>query len=65
MTTQLPVDVLLSNHPGWDGTIQKMAALRTRGSGPHPFVTGPQVVDRSLHILGDCARAQRDRFLMP
>ena len=65
MTTQLPVDVLLSNHPGWDGTIQKMAALRTRGSGPHPFVTSPQVVDRSLHILGDCARAQRDRFLMP
>ena len=65
LTAQLPVDVLLSNHPGWDGTIPKMAALRTRGSGPHPFVTGPKVVDRSLHILGDCARAQRARFLMP
>ncbi|HEX7890097.1 MAG TPA: MBL fold metallo-hydrolase [Ramlibacter sp.] len=65
MTAQLPVDVLLSNHAGWDGTLQKMAALRASGGrGPHPFVTGPQVVDRGLHLMGECARAQRDRFRM-
>lgn len=65
LTAQLPVDVLLSNHAGWDGTIQKMAALRSRSPGaPHPFVTGPQVVDRALKVMGECARAQRDRFRM-
>jgi metallo-beta-lactamase class B len=65
LTAQLPVDVLLSNHAGWDGTLQKMAALRGRTAGaPHPFVTGPGTVDRGLKVMGECARAQRDRFRM-
>ena len=64
LARDLPTDVLLSNHPGWDDTIPKMAALRADRDGPNPFVTGPQVVDRSLQVLGECARAQRDRFQM-
>jgi metallo-beta-lactamase class B len=64
LTAQLPVEVLLSNHPGWDATVEKIAALRARGGGAHPFVTGREVVDRSLRVLGECARAQRGRFLI-
>ena len=59
-----PIDVLLSNHSGWDGSIAKMNAVRAAGgpSGRNAFVTGPQVVDRSMQIMGECARAQSDRF---
>ena len=65
LTAQLPVAGLLSNHAGWDGTLQKMATLRSRAPGaPHPFVTGPKDVDRGLQVMGECARAQRDRFRM-
>ena len=65
LAARLPVDVLLSNHAGWDGTLQKMAALKARAPGaPQPFVTGPQVVDRGLYVMGECARAQRERFRM-
>jgi hypothetical protein len=59
MTAQMPIDILLSNHAGWDGTLEKMSALRARAPGaPHPFVTGPQV-DPGLHLMGECARANR------
>ncbi|HEY0822976.1 MAG TPA: MBL fold metallo-hydrolase [Ramlibacter sp.] len=56
------VDVMLSNHPGYDGTVAKLAALRANPAGPHPFVGGGAVVDRSLQILNECARAQKVRF---
>jgi metallo-beta-lactamase class B len=65
LAARLPVEVLLSNHAGWDGTIQKMAALRSRAPGaPHPFVIGQRDVDRGLNVMGECARAQSDRFRM-
>lgn len=56
------VDVLLSNHPGSDGTVEKVARLQL-ASPVHPFVGGQATVDRGLRVLGECARAQRDRFL--
>lgn len=60
-----PIDVLMSNHPAWDGTLKKMQAMRAQGSRlPNPFVTGPKTVDRALAVMAECARAQRDRFLM-
>lgn len=59
------IDVLLSNHPGFDGTFVKLAALQTSSrQGAHPFATGTPAVERSLRIMGACARAQRDRLLM-
>jgi metallo-beta-lactamase class B len=65
LTRRLPIDVLLSNHSGWDGSLVKMKALAAAGpGGSNPFVTGPQVVDRSLQVMGECARAQSDRFRM-
>jgi metallo-beta-lactamase class B len=59
------VDVLLSNHPGYDGTIAKLQALRGNPGGPeNPFVMGTPNVVRALHVMGACARAQRDRFAL-
>jgi len=40
-------------------------ALRTRGRDrAHSFVIGGAGVVRSLQVMGTCARAQPDRFLM-
>ena len=58
------IDVLLSNHPGYDGTVAKLQALRTNPTGANPFVMGTPNVVRALQVMGACARAQRDRFAM-
>jgi metallo-beta-lactamase class B len=58
-----PLDVLLSNHPDWDGSIPKMAALRAGTSGgSHPFAIGPAAVSRAMRVMSHCARAQAGRF---
>jgi metallo-beta-lactamase class B len=57
------IDVMLSNHPGYDGTVAKLAALKGRAAaGPHPFAGGTGTVDRTLQVMGECALAQRARF---
>ena len=59
------IDVLLSNHPGYDGTLGKLQALRSNPNGAeNPFVMGTPTVVRALQVMGACARAQRDRFAM-
>jgi metallo-beta-lactamase class B len=59
------IDVMISNHAGYDGAIDKVAALRRQGSmEPNPFVIGTPAVVRGLHAMGECARAQKDRFLI-
>ncbi len=63
LTAEQSVDILLSNHSSFDQSIPKMRTLAASGGkGPHPFVTGPVVVDRALQIMSNCARAQSDRF---
>lgn len=63
LAATLPIDVLLSNHPEWDGSIAKMNANRAAGpGGRNAFATGPASVDRALQVMGECARAQSDRF---
>ena len=61
-------DVMLSNHSGYDGTVSKMEALKKlggSGSGqPNPFVLGTYQVVRGLGVMGECAKAQKDRFLL-
>jgi metallo-beta-lactamase class B len=53
-------DVFLSNHPSWDGSNDKMAALASRASGaPHPYVIGARSVQNYLTIAEHCARAGR------
>ncbi len=59
------IDVMISNHSGYDGAIGKVDALRKQGKmEPNPFVIGTPAVVRGLHAMGECARAQKDRFLM-
>lgn len=56
------VDVLLSNHPSYDGTLTKLSAVQ--GGGPNPYVVGTETVVRALTVAGECARANRSRFEM-
>lgn len=63
LAERMPIDVLVSNHSEWDGSIAKMNALRAAAPGArHPFVIGPQAVGRSMQVMGECARAQAERF---
>lgn len=64
---ELQVDVLLSNHPAFDGTPGKLAALGAgagAGARAHPYVVGADTVLRALTVAGECARANRARFEM-
>jgi metallo-beta-lactamase class B len=57
------IDVLLSNHPANDLTVERLDALR-KGAASNPFVIGTASVVRALGIMGACARAQRDRYIL-
>jgi metallo-beta-lactamase class B len=57
------IDVMLSNHAGYDDTVRKLEALRKQAA-PNPFVIGTAAVTRALGAMGECAQAQRDRFLL-
>jgi|SRR5690242_2632636 metallo-beta-lactamase class B len=59
------IDVMISNHAGYDGAFAKLDALRKQHSmEPNPFVLGTPTVVRALQTMGECARAQRDRFAL-
>lgn len=58
------VEVLLSNHPANDLTVSRLAELRANPAAPNPFVIGTEGVVRTLTVIGECARANRDRFEM-
>jgi metallo-beta-lactamase class B len=58
------IDVLISNHSGFDEAPAKLDALRKAPRGPNPFVLGVPTVERALTVMGECAQAQRDRFKM-
>ena len=59
------VDVMISNHSGYDGSLEKLAAYKKQNyAEPNPFVMGTPAVLRALNVMGECAQAQRDRFLM-
>ena len=58
------IDVPLSNHPAYDGTVAKLKARAANPNGPNPFVSGQPVVDRAMQVLNTCARVQRARFQM-
>jgi metallo-beta-lactamase class B len=51
-------DVILSNHTIYDGSKTKLPAVLARTPGqPHPYVVGPQLVQRYLTTVGECAQA--------
>lgn len=49
------VEVFLSNHTGFDGAAEKLAAMRP--GAPNPFVIGKEAVQRALTVMHECARA--------
>ena len=52
------VDVELSNHVVADGTVAKLAVLKTRKPGaPHPFVSGNAAFREWAGVLKSCAQA--------
>ena len=62
LSAQWGIDVPLSNHPGYDGTVAKLKARLAAPTGPNPFVSGQPVVDRAMRVLNACAKAQKTRF---
>jgi metallo-beta-lactamase class B len=59
------IDVMLSNHSNIDDSQAKLAALRQQPApSANPFVLGTPAVERALAVMGECAQAQRDRFLL-
>jgi metallo-beta-lactamase class B len=64
LAAQWGIDVPLSNHPGFDGTVAKLKVRATDAKGANPFISGQPVVDRAMRVLNTCARAQKSRFLL-
>ena len=51
-------DVLISNHTVYDGSKAKLPAVQQRkAGGPHPYVIGPDRVQRYLTTVDECAQA--------
>jgi metallo-beta-lactamase class B len=52
------IDVILSNHASYDGSLERMAKLAMRQQGgPQPFVVGQETVERAIKVIDECARA--------
>jgi metallo-beta-lactamase class B len=49
--------VLLSNHSEFDQAVDRNRMLAGRGDGPHPYVIGPDWVQRYFKVTEGCARA--------
>lgn len=64
LAAEQKIDVLISNHSGFDEAPAKLDALRKTPRGPNPFILGESTVERALTVMGECAQAQRDRFRM-
>lgn len=58
------VSVLLSNHPSYDATLEKLPRLAAApaAAAVHPYVVGTDTVLRALTVAGECARANKVRF---
>jgi metallo-beta-lactamase class B len=51
-------DALISNHSDYDGSKQKIPALKNRKPGdPHPYVVGTDSVKRYMKVAEECAKA--------
>jgi metallo-beta-lactamase class B len=62
---QQNIDVLISNHAGFDGSLKKLDQLRAApGAAANPFVMGTPNVTRALTVMGECAAATHDRFAL-
>ena len=58
-------DVPLSNHPSYDDTLSKIAALKSRAPDKHPFATGAMTVSRYMTVAAECAHARARALVEP
>jgi metallo-beta-lactamase class B len=54
--------VVLSNHSEFDGAVTRNRMLAGRGSGPHPYELGADMVQRYFKVTEACARAAQLRL---
>jgi metallo-beta-lactamase class B len=52
---QQGVDVFISNHSFYDGSVEKLGAVAAGGA--NPFVLGASTVERALTVMNECAQA--------
>ncbi|MBN8988717.1 MAG: MBL fold metallo-hydrolase [Rhizobiales bacterium] len=52
---QQGVDVFISNHSSYDGSVEKLGAVTAGGA--NPFVLGASTVERALTVMNECAQA--------
>jgi metallo-beta-lactamase class B len=58
VAAKVGADVILSNHPQYDGSTTKLAMMPKRMAGqPHPYVVGRESVNRFLTVAEECAKA--------
>jgi metallo-beta-lactamase class B len=62
LAAQQHIDVLISNHSGFDDSLQKLASIQVGSAEPNPFVMGTPAVERALTVMRECAEATSDRF---
>jgi hypothetical protein len=54
----MKVEVEVQNHPLYDNTFEKAAALKTRKPGaPNPFVVGEASYGRFVTVMTECMKA--------
>ncbi|MGD8870664.1 MAG: MBL fold metallo-hydrolase [Gemmatimonadota bacterium] len=60
VASEAGADIILSNHPPYDGSTVKIPMLAERATGdPHPYVLGADAVGRFLTVAEECAVATR------
>jgi metallo-beta-lactamase class B len=58
VAARMGVDVEIQNHPIFDATPERLAALASRGPGdPHPFVIGADRYQRFWGVISECMQA--------
>jgi metallo-beta-lactamase class B len=58
LAARMGVDVEIQNHPIFDATPERLAALAARGpADPHPFVMGAERYQRFWGVISECMQA--------
>jgi metallo-beta-lactamase class B len=58
IATRAGADAVISNHSDYDGSSEKLPALKTRKAGdPNPYVIGTDAVSRYMKVAEECAKA--------
>ena len=58
ISTQQGVDVIISNHPFIDDTLERMEILKQSPEAANPFVIGKDTAAKYSMLIAECARAE-------